>query len=147
MNRIIFLTIVVGVFIVSNTVKCCAQDFYVMKLIAFPYGDGLVYSLNPKNISKVSTLDLKITKTPWSIEFEDFLDSIRIISTSTSEIEQKKISNMDFRLRIVIQHKYIFWIRHVIYCDRFGHFLYKGRLFKSDSLHSLIKECVPPFID
>jgi len=147
MNKIIPLTILLSVFIVTGIVKCCAQELYTMKLNAFPFGDGLVYSVKPQKISKVSTLDLKITKSPWSIEFKDFLDSIRIISTSTTEIEQRRISNMDFRLRIVIRHKYIFWIRHVVYCDRFGHFLYKGKLFKSDSLHSLIKECVPPYID
>jgi hypothetical protein len=147
MNRTPILMILLSIQIAISATNCKAQDLYKMKLEAFPFGDGLVYSISPQKITKLAYLEIRLTRTPWAFDFDDFVDSLKVAYDFAAEADPRTLRHKDFRIRIVIRHKYLFFKRHVIYCDSFGYFLYKGRLFQSDNLFDHILECIPPFID
>jgi len=125
---------------------CTAQEMYNAKIRTLDFGDGFVRNIKPHEVKKVAYLKMKFNRSPWRIEFKDFIDSLKAISSYNTESEESAISNRDFRIHIVIRHKYLLFIRHVLYCDRFGYFVYKGQIFQNDMLFDLIMECIPPSI-
>jgi hypothetical protein len=98
----------------------CAQDIYSMKIKTFVFGDGFVRNIKPHEVKKLAHLNMRFNRSPWAIEFDDFIDSLKAVSELSSDFENKSIANKDFRIYIVIRHKYLFFIKHEIYCDRFG---------------------------
>ena len=126
---------------------CKAQENYKIEIQMFPYEDGLVYRIELDDIRKFSFVKMMIYKSPWPISTEVFIDSLKLASTNGVEIDKKVLSNKDFRIRMIIRHKYLFFIKYTVYCDRFGYIIYDGRMFYNDMIFKYIFECVPPFIN